>query len=290
MKISGFTLVRNAIKFDYPIVESIRSILPVCDEVVVAVGNSDDGTRELITSIGSEKIRIIDTIWDESLREGGAVLAVETNKAFDAISPDADWAFYIQGDEVFHESQCQEAIREMEKWKDDPETEGLLFNYYHFYGSYDYIGDSRRWYRNEVRIIRNDKRIRSYRDAQGFRIENRPLKVRKTDLNMYHYGWVRPPEIFKEKLSYFNTLWHDEKWLEKNKPQIESFDYSEIDSLQSFKGTHPAVMNDRIAKHNWIFSFDPTRKKFSCLSRILYQIEKKTGFRVGEYKNFKILR
>src|SRR6478735_2743781 len=171
MKVSGFSFIRNAIKYDYPIVEAITSILPLCDEFVVAFGNSDDETEKLIRSIDSEKIRIIPTVWDDSLREGGAVLAVETNKAFDAISADSDWCFYIQGDEAIHEQDFPKIKEAMLKWKDHKEVEGLLFNYRHFYGSYDYIGDTRRWYRKEIRIIRNDKRIRSYKDAQGFRIE-----------------------------------------------------------------------------------------------------------------------
>lgn len=100
MKVSGFTFVRNAIKFDYPIVEAIGSILPLCDEVIVAVGKSEDNTLELIRSINDPKIKIIETIWDDTLREGGRVLAEETNKAFDAIDSKSDWCFYIQGDEV----------------------------------------------------------------------------------------------------------------------------------------------------------------------------------------------
>ena len=125
MKVTGFTFIRNAIKFDYPIVEAITSILPVCDEFIVAVGNSEDETRQLIAQIGSPKIRIIDTIWDDTLRKGGHVLAVETNKAFDAISDDTDWAFYIQGDEAVHEKYLPEIRKSMEQWKDNPEIEGL---------------------------------------------------------------------------------------------------------------------------------------------------------------------
>ncbi len=79
MFVSGFTFIRNAVRYDYPILEAIRSILPLCDEVVVAVGRSEDGTRELIEGLGDPRIRIIDTEWDDSLREGGRVLAVETN-------------------------------------------------------------------------------------------------------------------------------------------------------------------------------------------------------------------
>lgn len=289
MKVSGFTFIRNAIKYDYPVVEAITSILPLCDEFLVAVGNSEDSTRELIEGIGSPKIRIIDTVWDDSLREGGRVLAIETDKAFDALSTDSDWAFYIQGDEVLHEQYLELLKQTMLKWKDHPEVEGLLLNYRHFYGSYDFVGDSRRWYRKEVRIIRNDKSIRSYRDAQGFRKGDRPLNVKQVDATMYHYGWVKPPEAQQAKQENFNKLWHDDEWVEKNVPKTEGFDYSMIDSLAHFKGTHPNVIQERIKRQNWNFSFDPTRKRLPFKSRLLHSIEKLTGWRVGEYRNYRVI-
>jgi hypothetical protein len=290
MKVTGFTFVRNAIKYDYPVVESIGSILPLCDEFIVAIGNSDDKTRELIESISSSKIKIIDTTWDDTLREGGRVLAIETNKAFDAISSDSDWAFYIQADEVLHEKYHPVVTSAMQDWMDHPVVEGLVFNYIHFYGSYDYIGDSRRWYRREVRIIRNDKNIRSYKDAQGFRKNGHPLKVKPVDATVYHYGWVKPPESLQAKLESFHKLWHDEKWIEKNLPKAEAFDYSDIDSLKLFEGTHPVIMKGRVLQKNWQFSFDPTRKQFSLLAKVLHKMEEWTGWRVGEYKNYKLVK
>ncbi|MBK9358329.1 MAG: glycosyltransferase family 2 protein [Bacteroidales bacterium] len=289
MKVSGFTFIRNAIKYDYPVVEAITSILPLCDEFVVAVGNSEDETRQLIEGIGSAKIRIIDTIWDESLREGGRVLAVETDKAFDALSAGSDWAFYIQGDEVLHEQFLEPVKQAMLKWKDHPEVEGLLLNYTHFYGSFDFIGDSRRWYRREVRVIRNDKSIRSYRDAQGFRKNDRPLNVKQVDATMYHYGWVKPPEAQQAKQESFNKLWHDDNWVKKNIPKTEGFDYSKIDALARFTGTHPGVMHSRISRQNWQFSFDPTRKRLPFKSRLLHSIENLTGWRIGEYRNYRVI-
>ncbi len=290
MKVSGFTFVRNAIKFDYPVVESISSILPLCDEVIVAVGKSEDGTRELVESIGSPKIRIIDTEWDEALREGGRVLADETNKAFDSTDPDSTWCIYIQADEIIHENSHQSILAAMKQYEDSLEVEGLVLTYNHFYGSYDFIGDSRQWYRREIRIIRNDKTIRSYRDAQGFRKNGKPLKVAVIKANVFHYGWVKPPEYQKAKLNYFHTLWHDERWMQKNKSSIEGFDYSRIDSLARFEGTHPSVMKKRIELKNWHFEFDPTRKRFTFMARLLYTIEKISGFRIGEYKNYIILK
>ena len=290
MKVSGFTFVRNAIKFDYPVVESILSILPMCDEMIVAVGNSDDNTRTSVESISSPKIRIIDTVWDDSLRSGGQVLAIETNKAFDAVSADSDWAIYIQADEVIHEKFHPVLRVEMEKWKNEPAVEGLLFDFRHFYGSYDFIGDSRKWYRKEIRIIRNDKSIRSYLDAQGFRKERRPLIVMPANAEVFHYGWVKPPESLQAKLESFHKLWHDEQWIEKNLPQADAFDYSKIDSLKRFEGTHPAVMLERIKKKNWRFAFDPVEKRFSILNKILYLVEKYTGWRIGEYQNYKMAK
>lgn len=289
MKVSGFTFIRNAIKYDYPVVEAITSVLPLCDEFVVAVGNSEDNTRDLIEGIGSPKIKIIDTVWDDSLREGGRVLAVETDKAFDALSSDSDWAFYIQGDEVLHEQYIDPLKKAMLLYRDQPEVEGLLFNYQHFYGSYDYVGDSRRWYRKEVRIIRNDKKIRSYRDAQGFRKNDRPLNVKPVDATMFHYGWVKPPEAQQAKQENFNKLWHNDEWVNKNIPKAEGFDYTKIDSLAHFSGSHPKVIQPRISRQNWQFNFDPTKKRLPLKSRILHTIESLTGWRVGEYRNYKVI-
>ncbi|MCD6062385.1 MAG: glycosyl transferase, partial [Flavipsychrobacter sp.] len=243
MKVTGFSFIRNAIKFDYPIVESIRSILPVCDDFVVTVGNSEDRTLELIRSIAPDKIRIVETRWDDSLRTGGQVLAQETNKAFRAIGEDTDWCFYIQGDEVVHEKYHPTIIEGMEKWKSHTEVDGLLFKYLHFYGSYDYVGSSSTWYPNEIRIIRNDKSIYSYRDAQGFRKgNNEKLRVKAIDAYMYHYGWVKDPRAMQRKQEQFNKLWHEDDWVEKNVIKAVEFDYAgNIDALKLFQGTHPKV-------------------------------------------------
>ena len=154
MKVCGFTIVRNAIKYGYPVVESIKSILPLCDKVIVAVGKSDDDTLTLIKSIDPQKIEIVETVWDDSLRKGGKVLAAETNKALDAIPIEYDWCIYVQADEVLHE-QDYPAIKEaMLQYRDTSEVEGLLFKYLHFWGTFDYLGVTRNWYRNEIRIVK----------------------------------------------------------------------------------------------------------------------------------------
>jgi len=288
MKISGFTFIRNAVLYDYPIVESIKSILPLCDEIIVAVGKSDDETLTLIQSIPSKKIKIIETEWDLSLREGGQVLAEETNKALAEVSKDSDWCFYIQGDEVVHEKYHGTIKQAMIKWKDDENVEGLLFKYLHFYGSYSYVGDSRKWYRREIRVIKNNKSISSYKDAQGFRLNMQKLKVKEIDAYIYHYGWVKPPEQQSAKIRNFLSHWHKDDYIKKNQPN-DAFDYSTIDSLRNFEASHPKVMQNRIEQKNWDFDFDPTKKNFGLKSKLLYILEKATGWRPGEYKNYKKL-
>lgn len=288
MFVSGFTFIRNAIKLDYPVKEAILSILPLVDEMVVAVGQSDDKTRDLIASLGA-KIRIVDTLWDESLREGGKVLADETNKAFDAVSEQADWCFYIQGDECIHEKYHSHILQQMRLYKEDSRVEGLLFDYAHFYGSYDYLGDSRTWYRKEIRIVKNNKEIRSYKDAQGFRKNGKKLNVKQIAAEVYHYGWVRHPKYQMAKLREANKLWHNDEYIDQKFDASKDFDYSEIDSIKLFTGTHPEVMQHRISKMNWSFDKDPTVKSFGLKLKLLFGIEKFTGWRVGEYRNYKTI-
>lgn len=288
MKVSGFSFIRNAIKYDYPIVEAILSILPLCDEFIVAVGNSDDETLELIQQI-SPKIRIIETVWDDSLREGGRVLAVETDKAFQAISDEADWCFYIQGDEVMHEEYLEVVQEAMVKYKDHPKVDGLLFKYLHFYGSYDYVGASSKWYPHEIRVVKNNKKIYSYRDAQGFRKEdNQKLRVKPIDAYIYHYGWVKDPRAMQAKQETFNNYWHDDEWVEKNIAKAEAFDYSVIDALSKFKGSHPEVMKKRITSLNWKFDHDISMNKYRRKDTVKRFISKMFGVQIG-YKNYKIV-
>lgn len=290
MKISGFTIIKNAIINDYPIVEAITSILPVVDEMIVLCGDSADETNALIAAINSPKIKIHHSVWDQSLRTGGRVLAAETDKAFALIDPASDWAFYIQGDEVMHEQYCAEVIAACKKYKDDKLVEGLLFKYLHFYGTYDYVGDSRRWYNREIRVIRNDKSISAYKDAQGFRKGRKKLLVKPVEAYIYHYGWVKSPAQMKKKIKEVSQYWHEDTddWRAILQSK-DIFNYDDFDSLVKFTGTHPSVMQNRINNQRWNVSIDISQKKFSLKGRILYWFEKKTGLRPFDFKNYKII-
>lgn len=291
MKVAGFTIARNIVKADYPLKEALLSVLPLCDDFVIAVGNSDDGTKDYLVSMNEPKIRLFDTVWDDDKRVGGAVLADETNKALSQVPSDADWLVYIQADECLHEKYIPAVQAAMEKYLHDEQVDALLFDYLHFYGNYSMVGDSRRWYRNEIRIIKNHRKIISWKDAQGFRtVDAKKLKVAHCGACIYHYGWVKHPKFQQQKQAQFHRLWHDDQFMDEKVLQTDLFDYSKIDSLKRFDGSHPAVMMPRVNAINWTFDVDPSQKNFGIKARFLYWIEKTFGWRVGEYKNYLLIK
>ena len=202
MKVSGFTFCRNAVKYDYPVVESIRSALPLCDEFVVNVGRCDDGTLELIRSIAHPKINIIESVWDESLRKDGLIYSQQTNIALSRCQ--GDWAFYIQADEVLHEDDVPVLRRSMERHLGNPSVKGLLFRYLHFIA--DYWSMNPWFYHKAVRVIRNNGDIESCGDAVGFHfkptqqyLQSGPKEwLAPSGARMFHYGWVKDPMTMLE--------------------------------------------------------------------------------------------
>ncbi|MCE2502493.1 MAG: hypothetical protein J4G05_00280 [Chlorobi bacterium] len=265
MKISGFTMVRNALKLYYPIGQSIRSILPIVDEFVVALGDCDldDRTQEEIDAIGSNKIRVINTVWDLERYPNGTENAHQTDVAKAACS--GDWLFYLQADEVVHEddvhiieSRCRELL-------EDREVEGLLFRYLHFWGDYYHYHRSHGWYPHEIRIVRNDPDIHSWESAQSFRripgFDGRnyrqqegtyKLSVASVDARIFHYGWVRPPYTMQNKNRALDTIHKGKAQAEElYRDREKQFDYGPLGLLTRFEGTHPGVMNERIADFDW---------------------------------------
>ncbi|SJZ46766.1 glycosyltransferase family protein [Selenihalanaerobacter shriftii] len=252
MKISGFSMVRNATKLYYPIKEAIESILPICDEFIVAVGegDEDDYTRERIESIDSDKVKIIGTVWDEEDFKGGRVNAIQTNIALEECS--GDWCFYLQADEVVHEKYLPIIKDRCIELLDDEEVEGLVFDYRHFWGDYDHYQISHGWYKREVRIIKNNMGVRSHNSAQGFRRDGEPVKVAHANAEVFHYGWVRPPHYMQNKRRALDSVHIGKKEAkERYEKASDEFDYGPLDKLPVYKGTHPKVMEDWVAKMDW---------------------------------------
>lgn len=314
MSISGFTMAKNAVKLYYPIKEAISSILPIVDEFIVALGNcdSDDTTRKEILSIGSEKIKIIDTIWDIDKYPRGMENAHQTDIAKNHCK--GDWLFYLQADEVVHEKYLQEIKSRCEAFVNDTEVEGFLFKYKHFWGDYMHYHTCHGWYSNEIRIVRNRKDIHSWQSAQSFRripnfdgINYRQhegtfrLKVIELDAYIYHYGWVRPPVLMKNKTKALRDI-HKGNTSSKNDPdKYQMFDYGPLQKLAVFKETHPKVMQERIKRFDWgqFLQYKGKRKKDRApfkheqLKYKVFTILKKYVLfmpKLGEFKNYIVLK
>lgn len=241
---------------DYPFLESIRSLLPLVDEFIVVVGDSEDDTLDQVRSISDPRLKIIETVWDMSLKKDGLIYAQQTNIALDACNPSGDWAFYLQGDEVLHEKDLPAIRRSMEEFKDNRSVLGLMMRYYHFVGDYWSLDP---WaYRRALRIVRPGKVVRSVGDAVGFARSSDNLYIGKkekelwrfADGRIYHYGWVKDPRLLREKvLNQVRWYWEgtpnerDQKTLSLEEYMPENYPF-----LKRFTGTHPEVMEKRVSK------------------------------------------
>jgi glycosyltransferase involved in cell wall biosynthesis len=277
MKISGFTIARDVIKFNYPILESIRSILPICDEFIVNVGDSEDGTLDLIRSIKSDKIRVIQNVWDLSQRS--EVLSYQTNLALKECS--GDWAFYLQSDEVIHEDDLGELKRVMAGHLHHPAVDALRFRWLHFYGSYFRYRVDRGWYQKQDRIIRNNGTVESCGDAFGFRRKDgRPLGRENTGCLLYHYGWVHSEETMTRRRVNAERIGFTALRADERRAQ---YDYGDLNRFPVYFGTHPAVMEERVTAHPLSQKdLQDIRRRFWWHPLRWFKARYKTGRRVKE--------
>ena len=260
MKVSGFTFLRNGQKLGYPFVESIRSLLPLVDEFIVALGPCDDDTEAMVRAIGDPKIRLIPTQWNERMRGdysvGGFVYGQQ--KSIALFNCTGDWAFYLEADEVLHEDDLPKIRAAMEKHLNDERVEALAFDYRHFYGNKNTIAWSPGWYRSEVRVLRNTIPAWSS-EALFFNVldghkKSRYPRAAHTGATIFHYGWVRSEAQMDLKSATVQKYWDDSK----PKPM----DYSQVDAavLKLFTGAHPKVVQDWLPRADGIFQADPNHQ------------------------------
>ncbi len=301
MKISGFTMVRNAGKYYFPIKEAILSVLPIVDEFVVALGNcdEDDDTLQQIESINSEKVKIYHTIWDEKYFIDGTIFKMQTDSALQRCT--GDWCLYLQADEVVHENDLDKIVNACKKYLPQNEVEGLLFKYYHFWGDYKHHLPYHGWCKKEIRIVRNQSSIKSYKDALSFRKNNEKLNVKLIDAYIYHYGYVRPPYIMNSKKKEQDGMhWGKEKAEAVYKDAVLPFDFGNMNKIPEFHQAHPKVMHERMKQHNWsehLIEGNHIKKaprdlfKHEKLKyRLLSRVENVLGRELFNFNNYKILR
>jgi hypothetical protein len=235
--VSGFTFLRNGVALGFPFEASLRSLLPLVDELVVAVGRGEDDTRERVLAIGDPKLRLIDTVWNERMSERGFVYAQQKMIAQYACT--GDWAFYLEGDEVLHEDERGAIRAAVQRHHADARVEALAFDYLHFYGSPHWLAVSPAWYRRECRLVRNT--IRTYApDGQYWvvmdhRRHGRLPRAALANAHVYHYGHVRRAERMQAKLDQVSRYWSH------GAPRVR---YGDIDpqALRPYAGGHPAVV------------------------------------------------
>jgi len=284
MKVSGFTFLRNGQKLGYPFVASIRSILPMVDEFVVALGPCDDDTERMLDEIGDPKIRIIPTQWNEHIRGDYSVkgFVFGQQKSIALFNCTGDWAFYLEADEAVHENDLPKIHAAMERYLDDARVEALAFDYLHFYGNANTYAWSPRWYRTEVRIVRNT--IPAWGPEGLFFIvldthkRGRYPRAASSGATIYHYGWVRSETQMDLKTSATHKYWKDEP--------AARVDYTQIDpaTLRLFAGTHPKVVQDWLPKAEGLFQADPHYRLTSRerKHRLMLRLEQWFGFRFNK--------
>ncbi len=290
--VSGFTFVRNGVRFDYPFVEALRSLLPVVHELVIVVGKGEDETLERVRSLAATepKLKIFESVWDDSLRKGGAILAQQTDIALSHCT--GDWGIYLQADEILHEEDYGKIRAAIEKANADPSINGVLFDYVHFYADFFVVNRSPSAYRHEIRAVRLKNGVVSWKDAQGFRkkivhgnhAHFEKLRVLRSDARIFHYGWVRPPEVMKEKTVAMDKLYHSD-----GHGTGENYLYKRIYGLERFTGTHPAVMLARVEEKRWkvdLMAF-PLAWEWKDARKVLaHWVERATGWLPFQYRNY----
>ena len=290
--ISGFTFVKHGLKLGYPIKESIESIEPLCDEIVVNVGfedeqlKKDDGTWEFLNdNFNHKKFVFLKSWWNPSISSQGLILSEQSNIALNNCS--GKYCQYIQGDEVLHEDGLKNIHNAVMDMETNTTIQGLIFKYIHFYGNVNIIKHTRNIYRREVRLIRGNIGIKSWLDAQGFKLkDNNKLLCKTVDANIHHYGWARKEQVMNNKVSAMNKLYHG-----KNH-ESDTFKYERIWGLKPFIGSHPKYVSKWINDHKNDIDLLKLKRKHELknIGQFISDfIEDVTGHRIGEYKNYKII-
>jgi hypothetical protein len=286
MKVSAFTFIKNGVILGYPFLQSIQSVLPIVDEFIVNVGKSEDNTLDLIKSISSPKIRIIESTWNDEMNDRGYVYGQQ--KMVAQFNCTGDWAFYIEGDEVYHEEDLEKIKNSMEDNVDDKNVEALVVNFHHFYGNKNTVLNSPGWYRSEARIIKNS--IRSYAPDGLFWLvldsnkKGRYPRAKHTGAFCYHYGWVRSEDQMNLKSSKVQKYWG---------ASPTKIDYSQMDQsiIRFFCGTHPKVIDNWLPKDSGLFPVDPVYELTSKQKkhRVMIVLENILGLDFSK-KHYKLIK
>lgn len=257
MNISAFTLIKNAEKFQFPVIESINSLLPAVDHYLVNVGDSETHDLLFREFRNEPKVRLITFDWGGK-EKGTSFISEQTNLIMNAIG--TDYAFYLQADEVIHERDLYRIpsfIKECEK----EDRLGITLKYLHFAGDPNHVfktyEDGGDFYDRELRIFRNTGELVSFGDGQSFSsltngyfdprgpqpVLHQKERFLDSDIEVFHYSYLRDRKKLLEKKKYLEEFYKiSEPDRKENIPEDENGYFIDPEKTKEFKGSHPNVM------------------------------------------------
>jgi glycosyltransferase involved in cell wall biosynthesis len=245
--LSGYVCIRNAIFFDYCIREAVMSLLPVCDEVIISDGQSDDGTFEILKELAKmdSRVRIITYPWDNPVRDIGfwtrwmntarghlryaTQLEVDADEIIDPAGYDQIRALVGTGKSAL--------FQRLNFWKDSkhlaPENVACGTQVAR-------LGPTSAWMCSDEPFPAVNPNIRT--DAEPF-----------PTLRIFHYGFIRDPKAFVRKSvavqnMFFGSCDSRITEMDAQGKDWRDRDYFEGLKLREYNDYHPEVA------HQWLLA------------------------------------
>jgi glycosyltransferase involved in cell wall biosynthesis len=235
--ISGYVLSRNCLSLDYCIDLTIRSLLPVCNEVVVCDAGSTDGTLEMLEEWAGYDSKLRITHWDWPDPKGETYFFVKwINHAREQLR--YDMQLNIEADECLS-LRSHDAIREAAA-----ERGSRMFRRLNFWRDACSLAPDGHYCGHQV-VRMGPQELWMPSDAPDPHGPQDITRLATWDdrLEIFHYGALRKPEAFiaKSKVmqgAIFGSL--DSRLADAEKAGDNWVDRCPFPKpLQRFRGKHP---------------------------------------------------
>lgn len=270
-RLSAFSYLKNGVVFDYPFIESLLSIAPICDQIIVCYASeSTDGSREALEALQAKLPQLElypSKVWQTpGLSQGEVIrLAAEEAEAY----CDGDWLLHLQADEVYLNAEVLSIKNYLDQYH-CLDIDGFFFQVLHFYADYDMVigpqGAKAGWYQETMRLSRAGK-AKHIQDAWTQLLKEPQSKALRVPIRIFHYGHVREKEAMRLKASYMERLYHDLAD-DYEVCAAQAFEYNAVpkELIEPFDAEHPETMLKRISSqrlahslHSW--SMTETRRQ-----------------------------
>lgn len=200
--IAGYTHTLNPETHGFPYIESIKSMLGFCDEVVVVDGGSTDGSVEKIKEIGDDRIKVYVREWDweEPCMDG---MQKAYGRAMCSVGPN-DFLWQQDADEVVHEDDYDKIRSIVKRFPTD--TNLIHLPVVELWGSHDDVRTDRHSWK--WRLSRNDFRITHgvNKDARVIDEKNGKTYAKKGQSDGCEYVDIMTGDYIKHRGFYNNEI------------------------------------------------------------------------------------